>query len=178
MSVEFDILPLSKYDPEKDFIIANVYVGKMRPDRAKRYLDRTRDTLKAYFDELGFKLIVLPITYEMAQLGFKSHINVELNDHPTPTEEDLEYFRMKMTRGLGDKKAEKQYFAAKAAQDAYDPTSRVEDFVFPNPSDGKGSKVETLEGVVQHADPVNRNPCHPYALTPKDPFEDAKKAIE
>lgn len=54
---DFEILPLSSYNPEIDIIITYVYVGKMPPSRAKEYLEEYKKQLNPIFEKRGFDVI-------------------------------------------------------------------------------------------------------------------------
>ena len=59
------VMPLSQYDPDKDLLIVNVMIGKMRPDRAKEYLMRIKDEIELCVKPTGWKHIMfVPITYD------------------------------------------------------------------------------------------------------------------
>ncbi len=59
------VMPLSQYDPDKDLLIVNVVVGKMRPDLARQYLREVRTEMELCTKDLGWKHIMyVPVTYD------------------------------------------------------------------------------------------------------------------
>lgn len=58
-SIDFTILDLSNYDPEKDIILAYIDIGKMPPQRAKQYLETIKEKMGPKFEERGFDVIYI-----------------------------------------------------------------------------------------------------------------------
>jgi len=166
--MNFQILNLSHYDPEKDIIIVNVYVGKMRPDAAQKHVSSVRRAFAPLFGERGFDVVYIPYSHEMdshemVQVGNKPPFTIapeEVSESTCETDEDLEYFTKKFLRameaGVGVERAQKQLETAKDLKEihdrlapAYDPLSTVEDFVFPVYKDTRGSKVDHLPEITE-----------------------------
>jgi len=58
-SIDFEILDLSNYDPEKDIILAYIDVGKMPPQRQKQYLETIKEKMGPKFEKRGFDVIYI-----------------------------------------------------------------------------------------------------------------------
>ncbi len=58
-SIDFEILNLSSYDPEKDIILAYINVGNMPTKRTKQYLEMIKEKLEPKFEERGFDVIYI-----------------------------------------------------------------------------------------------------------------------
>ncbi|KKL16329.1 hypothetical protein LCGC14_2496680 [marine sediment metagenome] len=58
-SIDFEILNLSSYDPEKDIILAYIDIGNLPPKRAKQYLETIKEKMGPKFDERGFDVIYI-----------------------------------------------------------------------------------------------------------------------
>jgi hypothetical protein len=59
------VMPLSQYDPDKDLLVVNVMVGKMRPDRAREYMERVRNEIEICVKPTGWKHIMyVPVAYD------------------------------------------------------------------------------------------------------------------
>ncbi len=58
-SIDFEILDLSNYDPDKDIILAYIDVGRMPPQRAKQYLEQIKEKMSPKFKSRGFDVIYI-----------------------------------------------------------------------------------------------------------------------
>lgn len=58
-SIDFEILNLSSYDPEKDIILAYVDVGRMPPKRATQYLETIKEKMGPKLEKCGFDVIYI-----------------------------------------------------------------------------------------------------------------------
>ena len=58
-SIDFEILDLSNYDPNKDIILAYVDIGHMPPKRSKQYLETIKETIGPKLQKCGFDVIYI-----------------------------------------------------------------------------------------------------------------------
>ena len=77
--IQFNVLELSKFDPDKDIILAYVNVGKMPPNRVHKYMGRIRDEVSPMFKELGFKSLFLPLR-EIDNMSVQGNFTFKVDD--------------------------------------------------------------------------------------------------
>ena len=59
------VMPLSQFNPEKDLLIINVSVGKLRPDRAKQMIQHMKDEMTPWIKDLGWKHVMyVPVSFD------------------------------------------------------------------------------------------------------------------
>ncbi len=58
-SIDFEILDLSNYDPNKDIILAYVDIGHMPPKRSKQYLETIKEAIGPKLEKCGFDVIYI-----------------------------------------------------------------------------------------------------------------------
>ena len=73
-----EVLNLSAYDPVVDIVIVNVNIGKMPPQRVKRYLEGIKNNLGPMFEERGFDVIYNAV--REPSIGAAS-MNVQSKEH-------------------------------------------------------------------------------------------------
>jgi len=61
-SIDFEVLDLSNHDPNKDIILAYIDIGKMPPQRAKKYLEEVKKLMNPKFEDRGFDVIYIART--------------------------------------------------------------------------------------------------------------------
>ena len=58
-SIDFEILDLSNFDSKQDIVLAYIDVGRLPPQRAKRYLEEIKEKMGPKFEERGFDVIYI-----------------------------------------------------------------------------------------------------------------------
>ena len=61
MATWFEVLELSKYDPEKDIVIINLEVGKAPPRVVRKKIKATSVQIGPMLKERGFSFIIVPV---------------------------------------------------------------------------------------------------------------------
>jgi hypothetical protein len=84
-NVEFEVLQLSCFDPEKDIVIAYVDVGRMSPARANEYIRAAKERLNPMFEERGFKLLCVGRKEEIRAVEFEVETEIQPK-HPSHEE--------------------------------------------------------------------------------------------
>ena len=84
------VMPLSHYNPEKDLLIINVAVGKMRPDRANQQVKVFKNEMDPWLKDLGWKHVMyVPITYDHPVYRQFRTVNIQRGGAQQSTINDL-----------------------------------------------------------------------------------------
>ena len=83
MTTNFEVLPLSQYDPNQDIIIVYVDVGRMPPSRIPSYLEQYKKQLNPIFEKRGFEVLYVARRLE------RTSCNIEVDNKEVAEKVDL-----------------------------------------------------------------------------------------
>ena len=92
MDMQFNMLELSKYDPEKDIILVYVNTGKMQGRRqVNDYLAKIKEIINPSFKKRGFETFYIPVQHKPNSLGSTTLVfSINSMEELTKQAEELE----------------------------------------------------------------------------------------